>query len=88
MNTIKVTDTDLVLYAEQKLDTAIEQRLLLRAERDAGLADILAALRLARLPYQLAYTIETLSPLPGALKKLLSELLHLSATQYRSSQQL
>ena len=88
MNTIKVTDTVLVLYAEQKLDTAIEQRLLQRAERDAGLADILAALRLSRLPYQLACTIETLPPQPGALKKLLSELLNLFATQYRSSQQL
>ena len=82
---MNVSDTELVLFAEQQLDPDREMQLLQHAEQDARFAEKLAALRLSRVPYQLAFQVEEQPPLPDALKEDVFDLLHRAASQHRHS---
>jgi len=66
---MKVTDTDLVLYAEQKIKPLRLRKLLQHAKQDNGFAKTLSALRLSRLPYKQAFDTKEPIPLPDTLRE-------------------
>jgi hypothetical protein len=80
---MKVTDTDLVLYAEQKIEPLRLRKLLQHAKQDARFAKTLSSLRLSRVPYKQAFDSKELIPLPDALRKEVRELLRQSTSQVK-----
>ncbi|MEM7259226.1 MAG: hypothetical protein AAF404_17755 [Pseudomonadota bacterium] len=65
---MNATDTDLVLYADEKLDPARELQLLEQAAHDAELAKTLAMLRASRLPFKLAVDCHAQPFMPSGLQ--------------------
>ena len=66
---MKVTDEDLVRYADNTLSPERKQRLMDAALRDSDLADTLAALDASQLPFKAAFDQQPVPPVPDALRK-------------------
>lgn len=64
---MKITDTDLALYADGLLNPERKLRLLRMADHNEGLAETLAALEASRLPFKAAFDGQTLPTVPENL---------------------